>query len=100
MYSNLRATATLAASIPIASKPRRESDPARDLVSASAGALDWAATAVRWSQPLPLPTPPRRVVILRCCVTLWRGRSAAALVAALDARLFQILYDEDGKRKR
>jgi 3-oxoacyl-[acyl-carrier-protein] synthase-3 len=107
IYSNLaRHGNTSAASIPIALCEAIDENLIQrgDLVVCvgfGAG-LTWAATALRWSQPLPLPTPPRRVVFLRSLRYRWaRLRSRwRRWWRHLDARLFQILYDENGKRKR
>ena len=107
MFSNLaRYGNTSAASIPIAlceaiELGRVKRDDLIVCVGFGAG-LTWAAAAIRWSLPLPVPTPPRRM-------TFWRGlryrwsqfRSRwRRLWRKIDARLFQILYDEEGRRKR
>ena len=70
------------------------------LVGFGAG-LTWAAAIIQWSLPLPVAAPPRprqarrwlryRVARLR---SLWRR-----LWRMVDARLFNIRYDEDGRPK-
>jgi 3-oxoacyl-[acyl-carrier-protein] synthase III len=71
------------------------------LVGFGAG-LTWAAAAVRWSLPLPAPVPPRRMTFWRNLRYRWaRLRSHwRRLWRRVDARLFQILYDREGRRKR
>jgi 3-oxoacyl-[acyl-carrier-protein] synthase-3 len=106
VFSNLaRYGNTSSASIPIALCEAVEQGSIRrdDLVLCvgfGAG-LTWAATAIRWSVPLPIPTPSRRM-------TTWRWlRYALVRVRSrwrrwwrrVDARLFQILYERDGRRK-
>jgi 3-oxoacyl-[acyl-carrier-protein] synthase-3 len=107
IYSNLaRYGNTSSASIPIALCEAIDADLVeRDDVIVLAGfgaGLTWAAAALRWSLPLPVPAPSRRM-------SFWRGlryrwvqiRSLwRQLWRRIDARLFQILYDGDGKRKR
>jgi 3-oxoacyl-[acyl-carrier-protein] synthase-3 len=107
IYSNLaRYGNTSSASIPIALCEAIDGDLVeRDDVIVLAGfgaGLTWAAAALRWSLPLPVPAPSRRM-------SFWRGlryrwvqiRSLwRQLWRRIDARLFQILYDGDGKRKR
>jgi 3-oxoacyl-[acyl-carrier-protein] synthase-3 len=64
--------------------------------------LTWGATAIRWSLPLPVALPSRRMTWRRWLRYRWaRLRSYWwRLWRQLDARLFNILYDQDGKRKR
>jgi 3-oxoacyl-[acyl-carrier-protein] synthase-3 len=107
LFSNLaRYGNTSSASIPIALCEAIEQGLVRrdDLICCvgfGAG-LTWAAAAIQWSLPLPVAAPPRphqarrwlryRVARLR---SLWRR-----LWRLVDARLFNIRYDEDGRRKR
>lgn len=107
MYSNLaRYGNTSAASIPIALCEVIEQDLIKRgdvVICVGFGAgLTWAATALRWSLPLPAPTPSRRTTLWRWLrYRLARLRShARRLWRLVDARLFQILYDQDGNRKR
>jgi 3-oxoacyl-[acyl-carrier-protein] synthase-3 len=107
MFSNLaRYGNTSAASIPIALCEVIEQDRIRSgdvIVCVGFGAgLTWAAVALRWSLPLPPPTPSRRTALGRSLRYRWaRLRSQILrLWRLVDARLFQVLYDEDGKRKR
>jgi 3-oxoacyl-[acyl-carrier-protein] synthase-3 len=107
MFSNLaRYGNTSAASIPIALCEVIEQDRIRRgdvIVCVGFGAgLTWAAVALRWSLPLPPPMPSRRTTFARTLRYRWaRLRSQILrLWRLVDARLFQILYDEDGKRKR
>jgi 3-oxoacyl-[acyl-carrier-protein] synthase III len=71
------------------------------LVGFGAG-LTWAAAAIRWSLPLPAPAPPRRMTFWRNLHYRWvRLRSQwRRLWRRVDARLFQLLYDGEGRRKR
>lgn len=106
MFSNLaRFGNTSAASIPIAlceaiEQGRVKRDDLIVCVGFGAG-LTWAATAIRWSLPLPLAAPSRRMAVWRWLRYRWaRHRSWwRRLWRGIDARLFQILYDEEGKRK-
>lgn len=107
MYSNLaRYGNTSAASIPIALCEAIEADMVqRDDVIVCVGfgaGLTWAATAIRWSLPLPVPVPSRRTAIWRSVrYRLAKMRSFVRRMWRLvDARLFQILYDRDGRRKQ
>jgi 3-oxoacyl-[acyl-carrier-protein] synthase-3 len=107
MYSNLdRYGNTSAASIPIAlceaiERGRVKHDDLIVCVGFGAG-LTWAATAMRWSLPLPVPMPSRRMTFWRWLRYRWaRQRSRwRQLWRNIDAHLFQILYDREGKRKR
>jgi 3-oxoacyl-[acyl-carrier-protein] synthase-3 len=107
MFSNLsRHGNTSSASIPIAlceaiEQGLIERDDLIVCVGFGAG-LTWAAIAIRWSLPLPAPVPPRRITVRRWLRYRWvRLRSYwRRLWRWLDARLFQVLYDRDGKRKR
>ncbi len=106
MFSNLaRFGNTSAASIPIAlceaiEQGRVKRDDLIVCVGFGAG-LTWAATAIRWSLPLPMAAPSRRTAVWRWLRYRWaRHRSWwRRLWRGIDARLFQILYDEEGKRK-
>jgi 3-oxoacyl-[acyl-carrier-protein] synthase-3 len=107
MFSNLdRYGNTSAASIPIALCEAVEQglikrDDVIVCVGFGAG-LTWAATAIRWSLPLPPPPPSRRMTFWRRLRYRWaRLRSYwRQLWRRVDARLFRILYDEEGRRKR
>jgi 3-oxoacyl-[acyl-carrier-protein] synthase-3 len=107
MFSNLaRYGNTSSASIPIALCEAIEQglikrDDLIVCVGFGAG-LTWAAMAIRWSLPLPAPVPPRRITVRRWLRYRWvRLRSYwRRLWRWLDARLFQVLYDRDGKRRR
>jgi len=106
LFSNLaRYGNTSSASIPIALCEAIEQglvqrDDLICCVGFGAG-LTWAAAAIQWSLPLPVAAPPRprqawrwlryRVARLR---SLWRR-----LWRLVDARLFNIRYDENGRRK-
>jgi len=107
MFSNLaRYGNTSSASIPIAlCEVIEQGLVKRDdlIVCVAFGAgLTWAATAIRWSLPLPVPAPSRRVTIWRWLCYRWARLHSRwrRLWRWIDARLFQILYDRDGKRKR
>ena len=107
MFSNLdRYGNTSAASIPIALCEAVEQglikrDDVIVCVGFGAG-LTWAAAAIRWSLPLPPPPPSRRMTFWRRLRYRWaRLRSYwRQLWRRVDARLFRILYDEEGRRKR
>ena len=107
MFSNLaRYGNTSSASIPIAlceaiDQGKIKRDDLIVCVGFGAG-LTWAAAAIRWTMPLPVPAPSRRVAIQRSLRYRWaRLRSLwRRLWRRIDARLFQILYDREGRRKR
>jgi 3-oxoacyl-[acyl-carrier-protein] synthase-3 len=107
MFTNLaRYGNTSSASIPIAlceaiEQGRIKRDDLIVCVGFGAG-LTWAASAIRWSLPLPAPMPSRRMTFWRWLRYRWaRHRSGwRRLWRRIDARLFQILYDQEGKRKR
>jgi 3-oxoacyl-[acyl-carrier-protein] synthase-3 len=64
--------------------------------------LTWAAAAIRWSLPHPLPAPSRRMTFWRWLRYRWarlRSRSRR-LWRWVDARMFRIMYERSGKRKR
>jgi 3-oxoacyl-[acyl-carrier-protein] synthase-3 len=107
MYSNLaRYGNTSAASVPMAlCEAIEEGLVQRDDVIVCVGfgaGLTWAAAAIRWSLPLPVPTPSRRMTAWRSLRYRWAQLRSRwrQLWRRLDARLFKILYDRDGKRKR
>jgi hypothetical protein len=64
--------------------------------------LTWAATVIRWSLPLPVPAPSRRMTFWRWLRYRWaRLRSRwRRLWWRVDSRLFHVLYDRNGVRKR
>jgi 3-oxoacyl-[acyl-carrier-protein] synthase-3 len=107
MYSNLaRYGNTSSASIPIAlceavEQGRIKRDDLIVCVGFGAG-LTWAAAAVRWTMPLPVPGPSRTMTFRRSLRYRWsRLRSLwRRLWRRIDARLFQVLYDSHGRRKR
>jgi 3-oxoacyl-[acyl-carrier-protein] synthase-3 len=107
MFSNLaRYGNTSSASIPIAlceaiGQGKVKRDDLIVCVGFGAG-LTWAAAAIRWTMPLPAPAPSRRMVVQRSLRYRWaRLRSLwRRLWRRIDARLFQILYDREGRRKR
>ena len=107
MYSNLaRYGNTSSASIPMAlceaiDQGRIKRDDLIVCVGFGAG-LTWAAAAVRWTMPLPVPAPSRRMTVRRSLRYRWaRLRSLWwRWWRRFDARLFQILYDREGRRKR
>ena len=107
MFSNLaRYGNTSSASVPLALCEAIEQglinrDDVIVCVGFGAG-LTWAAAVIRWSLPLPVPAPSRRM-------TFWRGvRYRWARIRSrwnriwrrVDARLFQIFYRRNGTRKR
>jgi 3-oxoacyl-[acyl-carrier-protein] synthase-3 len=107
MYSNLsRFGNTSAASVPIALCEAIDRDLIKRedvIVCVGFGAgLTWAAATVRWSMPLPAPAPSRRMTFWRQLRYRWawlRSR-VRRLWRLVDARLFQILHDQNGKRHR
>jgi 3-oxoacyl-[acyl-carrier-protein] synthase-3 len=107
MYSNLaRYGNTSSASIPMAlceavEQGRIKRDDLIVCVGFGAG-LTWAAAAVRWTMPLPVPDPSRTMTFRRSLRYRWsRLRSLwRRLWRRIDARLFQVLYDSHGRRKR
>lgn len=107
LFSNLsRYGNTSSASIPIAlceaiEQGLVERDDVIVCVGFGAG-LTWAASVIRWSLPLPVPQPSRRMTFWRWLRYRWaRHRSRwLRLWRRIDARLFHILYDREGKRKR
>jgi 3-oxoacyl-[acyl-carrier-protein] synthase-3 len=102
LYSNLeRYGNTSAASVPIALCEVIEQglvERGDVIVCVGFGAgLTWAATAIRWSLPLPVPVPSRRMAFwrwLRYRLAQLRSRWRR-LWRLVDARLFKILYDRD-----
>jgi 3-oxoacyl-[acyl-carrier-protein] synthase-3 len=107
MFSNLaRYGNTSSASIPIAlCEAIGQGEIRRDdlVVCVGFGAgLTWAAAAIRWTMPMPVPAPSRRMAVQRSLRYRWaRLRSLwRRLWRRIDARLFQILYDREGRRKR
>ena len=107
MFSNLaRYGNTSSASVPIAlCEAIEQGKVKRDdlIVCVGFGAgLTWAAVAIRWSLPLPVPAPSRRTTWWRWLRYRWaRYRSHwRRLWRRLDAQMFQILYDREGRRKR
>ncbi len=107
MFANLaRYGNTSSASIPIALCEAIQQGRIRRgdlIVCVGFGAgLTWAALALRWTMPLPVPEPSRRMTFwraLRYRVSRLRSRWRR-LLRGIDARLFQILYDREGRRKR
>ena len=107
LYSNLaRYGNTSSASIPIALCEAIEQGLVRRddlIVCVGFGAgLTWAAAAIRWSLPLPVPTPSRRMTVWRWLRYRWAQYRSSwrRLWRRVDARLFHILYDPEGRRKR
>lgn len=107
MYSNLeRYGNTSSASIPIALCEAIERDLIKNddlIVCVGFGAgLTWAATAIRWSRPLPLPVVSRRMTFWRLLRYRWAKLRSRwrRLWRRIDARLFHILYERNGVRKR
>jgi 3-oxoacyl-[acyl-carrier-protein] synthase-3 len=107
LFSNLaRYGNTSSASIPIALCEAIEQGLVkRDDVIVCVGfgaGLTWAAAVLRWSMPLPVPVPSRQMTSRRWLRYRWaRFRSLWRRIWwRLDARLFHILYDRDGVRKR
>jgi 3-oxoacyl-[acyl-carrier-protein] synthase-3 len=107
VFTNLaRYGNTSSASIPIALCEAIEQELIKRedvIVCAGFGAgLTWAAAVIRWSLPLPVPAPSRRMTFWRWLHYRWvRLRSRwRRLWRGIDARLFKILYDSEGRRKR
>jgi 3-oxoacyl-[acyl-carrier-protein] synthase-3 len=107
MFSNLaRYGNTSSASVPIALCEAIEQGLVhRDAVIVCVGfgaGLTWAATAIRWSLPLPVPMPSRRMTFWRWSRYRWAQLRSRwrRLWRRLDARLFRILYDRHGRRKQ
>ena len=107
MFSNLASYGnTSSASIPLAlceaiDQGKVKRDDLVVCVGFGAG-LTWAATAIRWTMPLPVSAPSRRMTVQRSLRYRWaRMRSLWwRLWRRIDARLFHILYDREGRRKR
>jgi 3-oxoacyl-[acyl-carrier-protein] synthase-3 len=107
LYSNLhRYGNTSSASVPMALCEAIDEGVIKSndlIVCVGFGAgLTWAASAIRWSLPLPVPVPSRRMTFWRWLRYRWARRRSTLrrLWRWLDARLFQILYDREGRRKR
>lgn len=107
MFSNLsRYGNTSSASIPIALCEAIEQGLVRRddvIVCVGFGAgLTWAAATIRWSLPLPVPAPSRRMTLWRWLRYRWAQHRSSwlRLWRRIDARLFQFFYDEHGRRKR
>jgi len=107
LFSNLaRYGNTSSASIPIALCEAIDQGLIRHddvIVCVGFGAgLTWAASVIRWSLPLPVPVPSRRMTFWRWLRYRWAQIRShwRRLWRRVDARLFQVLYDRDGNRKR
>lgn len=107
LFSNLaRYGNTSSASVPIAlCEAIQQGLVKRDDVIVCVGfgaGLTWAAAAIRWSMPLPVPVPPRRMTFWRLIRYRWaRIRSRwRRFVRRVDARFFRAFYERNGKRKR
>ena len=107
MFSNLeRYGNTSSASVPMAlceavEQGKVQRDDLIVCVGFGAG-LTWAASVIRWSLPLPVPAPSRRMAFWRWLRYRWAQHRSwwRRIWRKLDARLFQILYDRQGRRKR
>jgi 3-oxoacyl-[acyl-carrier-protein] synthase-3 len=107
MFSNLaRYGNTSSASVPIAlceaiDQGLIHRDDVIVCVGFGAG-LTWAATVLRWSLPLPVPAPSRRMTFWRALRYRWaRLRSRLRwLWWRVDTRLFHFLHDRNGVRRR
>jgi len=102
MFSNLKFYGnTSAASIPIALCEAIEQDLIKRgdvIVCVGFGAgLTWAASVIRWSLPLPPPTPSRRMTLWRTIRYRWAQMRSfwRRLWRRMDARLFKIFYDRN-----
>jgi predicted DCC family thiol-disulfide oxidoreductase YuxK len=72
------------------------------LLTGFGAGLTWAASVLRWSLPLPVPVPTRQMAFWRRLRYRWAQLRSRwrRLWRRVDAHLFQILYDEEGRRKR
>lgn len=107
LFTNLaRYGNTSSASIPIALCEAIDQDLIKRgdiVVCVGFGAgLTWAATAIRWSMPIPAPAPSRRMTLWRLLRYRWaRMRSRwRRFVRRIDANLFRTLLDRNGRRKK
>ena len=107
MFSNLaRYGNTSSASVPIALCEAIEQGLVnRDDVIVCVGfgaGLTWAAAVIRWSLPLPVPIPSRRMTFWRTLRYRWARIHSRwnRIWRRVDAQLFQILYGRNGIRKR
>jgi len=107
MYSNLsRYGNTSSASIPMAlCEAIDQGLVKRDdviLLTGFGAGLTWAASVLRWSLPLPVAVPSLPMAFWRRLRYRWAQLRSRwrRLWRWADAHLFQILYDEEGRRKR